>query len=84
MGGHSANANYTRTVLKFDSASSVWSAVAPMPEEQTSAAVCAIGTSIFVAGGLSDSWKDTLFKYDTEANEWSTLAAMPATTRCPG
>ena len=79
VGGYDANTNATSTVFNFNSASGAWSEVAPMPEGRANAAVCAIGTSIFVAGGYHRGYKDTLFKFDTEADEWNTLARLPAT-----
>jgi hypothetical protein len=44
--------NGIATVLKYDSTQGTWTQVAPMPEARYDAAGCAVGSDIFVFGGL--------------------------------
>jgi N-acetylneuraminic acid mutarotase len=69
------------SVIKFDSTQGIWSWVAPMPEARAALAACAVGSDIFVFGGLdadTGGFQDLAFKYDTVANDWSILAPMPS------
>jgi N-acetylneuraminic acid mutarotase len=90
IGGKGTGNVYHRTVFKFDSVSGQWSEVAPMPEALVNAGVCAVGSSIFVAGGLKRNaggdleGVNTLYKYDTEADEWNTLAPLPRKVKAVG
>jgi hypothetical protein len=81
LGGHDGNT--TASVLKFDSTQGTWSQAAPMPVANCAFAACAVGSDIYVFGGLDDLFQAqaSVFKYDTEANEWSTLAPMPHASR---
>jgi N-acetylneuraminic acid mutarotase len=68
-------------VLKFDGMHGTWSQVAPMSRAVCAVAACAIGSSIFVLGGISaangDEAQASVYKLDTVTKEWSTLAPMP-------
>jgi N-acetylneuraminic acid mutarotase len=69
------------TVFKYDSTQDTWSRVAPMPAARRAFSACAIGSDIFVFGGIENSTTQaTVFKLDTVANEWSTLAPLPHAT----
>jgi hypothetical protein len=50
-----------------------------MPEVRLACATCAIGSDIYVFGGIDDNSVRyaSVFKYDTLTDEWSTLAPMP-------
>jgi N-acetylneuraminic acid mutarotase len=49
-----------------------------MPDAFFTCAACAIGSIIYVFGGISIALRDSVRKYDTAANIWSTLAPMPS------
>jgi hypothetical protein len=76
----------TASVFKFDGMQGTWSEVAPLPQAIFRAAACAIGSDIFVLGGLSAAnggeAQASVYKLDTVANEWSTLAPMPLACSC--
>jgi hypothetical protein len=65
--------------FRYDSTQGTWSEVAPMPESRIAHAACAVGSDIYVFGGLDvqNVRQASAFKYDTVADEWSTLAPMP-------
>jgi hypothetical protein len=80
LGGDIGEAtNPTESALKFDVAHGVWSRVTFMPEVISEFATCAIGTDIYVFGGINAHGHSqaSVFKYSTEANAWSVLAPMP-------
>jgi hypothetical protein len=74
------------TVFKYDKrrgSQGVWNQVAPtMPEARELFAACAVGTNIYIFGGLVVQGEEkvvqsTVFKYATLDNEWSALPPMP-------
>jgi N-acetylneuraminic acid mutarotase len=65
------------SVFKFESTQGTWNAVEPMPERRRLHTACAIGSDIYVFGGLRTSAFKSVFKYHTETKIWSTLEPMP-------
>jgi hypothetical protein len=64
----------TASVLRFDSTQGTWSQVAPLREAYYGHTACAVGSDIYVFGGIGG--QTSVFKFDTEADEWTTLAHM--------
>jgi hypothetical protein len=73
----------SRGSYKFDSTQGIWSRAALMSEVRIGCAACAVGSDIFVFGGIDaqNARQASVFKYDTVANEWSTLTPMPQVCR---
>jgi N-acetylneuraminic acid mutarotase len=73
------------SVIKFDSTQGNWSHLAPMPEPKFALGACAVGSDIYVFGGMDDGSRPqaSVFKFDTVANVWTTVAPMPYNCRFP-
>lgn len=69
----------TGIALVYDPAANAWSPRAAMPAgtERGSAFVAAIGTKIYVAGGLRGSSVADVSEYDVVGNAWTALPALP-------
>lgn len=64
--------------LEYDPPSNRWREVGTMPTPRGASGVAAIGSRIYVAGGLSVRGVDAAFEaFDTATGEWSRLPAMP-------
>ena len=74
-----------RTVERYDAATNTWTACAPMPTARAAAGSCAVGTSLYVLGGLQTyNYKYILpivERYDAYADRWEPCPPMPA-PRC--
>jgi Kelch motif len=65
----------------FDPVANAWTSLTAAPMVISGAAIAAIGTSIYVIGGIdtcpSTAGSSTVEVYDTGHNTWSTVASLP-------
>jgi N-acetylneuraminic acid mutarotase len=82
LGGNTGNSVRTNTVLRFDTATSTWSYVAPYPGPALdhTGALASTGGLIYLIGGATEVPSPnvaTLRAYNVATNSWSTIAPMP-------
>jgi len=56
-----------------------WLSIAPMPEPRAAGAAAAVGTRVYIAGGIGSGkvLADHMLVYDTALNSWSTAPGPP-------
>jgi hypothetical protein len=66
------------TTYCYNTATNVWSTLAPMPKAKMNHSVCEVSGLIYVIGGEADSAipVDSVHCLDPAMNEWSTVAPM--------
>jgi N-acetylneuraminic acid mutarotase/regulation of enolase protein 1 (concanavalin A-like superfamily) len=79
--GGSLSGDVSNAVRSYDPASRIWTSRAPYPGVgRDHAAIAAVGSYIYLIGGLSD-WPQpsvtTVHRYTPAANSWTTVAALP-------
>jgi N-acetylneuraminic acid mutarotase len=72
LGGADKDWNPTATAWKYEPATNLWGAVAPLPEPRLAGAAVALGDHIYVAGGIGGS--SALLRYEPNTNRWISLA----------
>jgi subtilisin family serine protease len=85
IGGETSWWLSTDSVHRYDPASDLWSAVAPLPSARYGMDAVTIDDHIYVPGGSDDmddtgdggTFLDELLVYDPASNSWSTAAPMP-------
>jgi len=70
------------SVERYDPATNVWEAVAPMAAARYDHAVAVLNGKLYAVGGMFDdsSYLSSVEQYDPAANAWEVVAPM-ATTR---
>lgn len=68
--------------LVFDTETGTLSTLASLPESRSGAMAAAVGTNVYVMGGVASSYAahKTIFKYDTETDTFETLSATLSRT----
>ncbi len=85
-GGTDAFSGAVTNAAAFDPATSTWTVLAPMPTARQGPGAGAIGTKIYVAGGMAGNGASltTLEVYDPATNSWTTAAPMGTPRDNPG
>jgi N-acetylneuraminic acid mutarotase len=70
------------SVEKYTPSSDTWSAVAPLPSARYSHAAVAVGSDIYVLGGICDGTTiASVLKFDSTQGTWSAVNPMPEPRR---
>ncbi len=70
----------TGRTFEYDPAANAWTERAPMPTPRGAAGVAALGTRIYVAGGLAAAGSVNTFEaFEPASNTWVSLPPMPTT-----
>jgi hypothetical protein len=78
ISGYFAAADTLSSVEKYSPSLDTWNAVAPMPIARQGHTSVAVGSDLFVLGGLDDVGRTNLMhKFDTIQESWSEVAAIP-------
>ena len=84
MGGRADNFS---SVERYDPATNVWEAVAPMTMARFAPGAAVLCGTLYVFGGVSVDTvgpMNTVERYDPAANAWEAMAPMTTARRCPG
>jgi hypothetical protein len=71
--------DFLLSVEKYTPSSDTWSAVSPMPYARSHHTAVAVGSAMYVLGGMVNSLSTaSVLKFDSAQGTWSEIAPMPA------
>jgi hypothetical protein len=76
-GGIDADGGLLSSVEKYSPSSDTWSTATPLPEARSRHAAVAVGSVMYVLGGIDRAVTASVLKFDSTQGTWSQLAPMP-------